>query len=306
MDIRLGEVVESLEFQGRKIVAAKTAQGRYECDRMVVNADFAHAMTRLVPDKIRSNWNNRKIESRRYSCSTFMLYLGVEGSFPDIEHHTIYMAKDYESNLKDIESRHVLSEDPSFYVHNPSRIDPSMAPRGHSSLYLLVPVSHQHANIDWKAEAPRFRQLALDRLRLLGLGDIEDGRRGRAVEIDPLIHLVGQDPGAGPPAGRQHQLQRAALGPDHHVGAHQVPAQLRLPLVTRLHQAGQQGQAHGQQDHVHHRQAGTERPLPPGPGQAHAQPRAMSSRAGRARRLDGDGRLVGALHIHDLTRAKVI
>ena len=172
VDIRLGEAVESLEFEGRKIVAARTAGGRYECDRMVVNADFAHAMTRLVPDKIRANWNNKKIESRRYSCSTFMLYLGVEGSFPDIEHHTIYMAKDYESNLKDIESRHVLSEDPSFYVHNPSRIDSSLAPRGHSSLYILVPVSHQHANIDWKVEAPRFREKVLDQVRKIGLPDL--------------------------------------------------------------------------------------------------------------------------------------
>jgi phytoene desaturase len=170
--IRLGEAVESLEFDGRKIVAANTAQGRYACDRMVVNADFAHAMTSLVPDNIRSNWNNKKIESRRYSCSTFMLYLGVEGSFPDVEHHTIYMSRDYESNLSDIESRHRLSEDPSFYVHNPSRIDPSLAPRGHSSLYILVPVSHQHANIDWKTEAPRFREKVLDHVRRIGLPDL--------------------------------------------------------------------------------------------------------------------------------------
>ena len=58
------------------------------------------------------------------------------------------------------------------YVHTPSRIDPSMAPRGHSSLYLLVPVSHQHANIDWKAEAPRFREKVLDQVRKIGLPDL--------------------------------------------------------------------------------------------------------------------------------------
>jgi len=65
-----------------------------------------------------------------------------------------------------------LPRDPSFYLHNPSRLDPSMAPRGHSSLYLLVPVSHKHANINWSKEAPRFRELALDQVRKLGLPDL--------------------------------------------------------------------------------------------------------------------------------------
>ena len=101
-----------------------------------------------------------------------MLYLGVEGTFPEVDHHSIYMSRDYEGNLADIESRHQLSPDPSFYLHNPSRIDPSLAPRGHSSLYVLVPVSHMHPNIDWKKEAPRYRELALDQLRKLGLPDL--------------------------------------------------------------------------------------------------------------------------------------
>lgn len=171
-DIRLGEAVESLEFQGRKIVAANTALGRHECDSMVVNADFAHAMTRLVPDNLRRHWNNRRIESRRYSCSTFMLYLGVEGTFPELAHHTIYMSRDYRANLEEIESRHVLSDDPSFYAHNPGVIDKTVAPRGHSALYLLFPVSHKHPNIDWKAQAGRFREKALDQARKVGLPDL--------------------------------------------------------------------------------------------------------------------------------------
>ncbi len=172
VDIRLGEEVDKLEFKGRKIIAAHTRGGRHECDRMVVNADFAHAMTKLVPDHLRSNWNDQKIKTRRYSCSTFMLYLGVEWNFPDIEHHTMYMSKDYEGNLRDIETTHTLSNDPSFYLHNPSRIDPSLAPPGHSSLYVLVPVTHQHDNVDWSVEGPRYREKVLDQIRTLGLPDL--------------------------------------------------------------------------------------------------------------------------------------
>ena len=174
MGVRIltGQDVTGLEFEGRRVKAAVTASGRHGCDAMLMNADFCHAMRRLVPDKLRRRWTDAKIDSKKFSCSTFMLYLGVEGTFPEVDHHSIYMSRDYEGNLADIESRHQLSPDPSFYLHNPSRIDPSLAPRGHSSLYVLVPVSHMHPNIDWKKEAPRYRELALDQLRKLGLPDL--------------------------------------------------------------------------------------------------------------------------------------
>lgn len=174
MGVRIltGREVTGLEFQGKRVKAAIAGGERFACDSMMVNADFCHAMRKLVPDNLRKRWTNDRIDRKKFSCSTFMLYLGVEGTFPELEHHTIYMSGDYEGNLADIDSRHTLSRDPSFYLHNPSRLDPSMAPRGHSSLYLLVPVSHQHQNIDWKQEAPRFREMALNQVRKLGLPDL--------------------------------------------------------------------------------------------------------------------------------------
>ena len=47
--------------------------------------------------------------------------------------------------------------------------DPGLAPGGCSTLYVLVPVTHQHANVDWTNEAPRFRGLALRQLAKIGL-----------------------------------------------------------------------------------------------------------------------------------------
>ena len=83
VEIRYEEPVEKLEFAGRRITAVTTPQGTYPADATVVNADFARTMTRLVPDGIRRRWNDRKIASRRFSCSTFMLYLGIEGRYDD-------------------------------------------------------------------------------------------------------------------------------------------------------------------------------------------------------------------------------
>jgi phytoene desaturase len=102
VEIRYEEPVESLEFAGRRITAVHTPCGRYAADATVVNADFARSMTRLVPDRLRRRWSDRKISSRRFSCSTFMLYLGIDGCYDDVAHHNIYLSENYRDNLADI------------------------------------------------------------------------------------------------------------------------------------------------------------------------------------------------------------
>lgn len=174
VEIRLGEEVTGIDFQGRQAVGLQTKVENYPYNALVMNADFAHAMTKLVPNNLRRRWTNPKIERKKFSCSTFMMYLGLDGLYDELAHHTIYMARDYEQNLRDIEDNHVLSEDPSLYVQNACITDETLAPPGKSTLYVLAPVSHQHPSINWNIEAPRFRSIVLKQLReKLGLPDIE-------------------------------------------------------------------------------------------------------------------------------------
>lgn len=179
--IRLGEPVERLLFSGRTATGAQTRERTYRADAVVVNGDFAHAISRIVPDRLRRRWTDRKIEAKQFSCSTFMMYLGIEGRYDHLEHHTIWLSEDYEEGLKDIEERHVLSANPSFYVQNAVRTDPTLAPPGHSTLYCLAPVTHLAGPVDWRAEAPRFRELMYRQLGKLGLGDLR--RRVRFEKI---------------------------------------------------------------------------------------------------------------------------
>ena len=172
-EIHLNESVEEVLFEGSKAVGVRTDKATYNADALVINADFADAMTRMVPDKLRKRWTDKKIAKKKYSCSTFMLYLGVEGEQPDVAHHNIYLSEDYQQNLRDIEVNHRLSNDPSVYVQNACVTDKSLAPPGHSALYVLAPVSHMHENIDWQKEAPAFRQQVLGQLEKIGITDIE-------------------------------------------------------------------------------------------------------------------------------------
>lgn len=192
VDILLNEPVEELLVENGEARGVRTANRTLHADSVIVNADFADAMRNLLPGKHRRRWTDKRIQSKRFSCSTFMLYLGIEGRYDDVAHHTIYLAKDYKQNLQDIESLHKLSAEPSFYVQNAGVTDPTLAPQGHSTLYVLLPVTHEVEGIDWAKETDRFRALALREIEKIGITGLE-GRirtekiltpRGWAEEFD--------------------------------------------------------------------------------------------------------------------------
>jgi phytoene desaturase len=141
-------------------------------------------MRALVPERHRPRWRDAKIQKARLSCSTFMLYLGIEGKMPDtLGHHTILLAEGYEKNIREI-TEGTLPMQPSLYVQHAGYTDGGMAPAGHTALYVLVPVPNLKAGIDWTAIRETYRALILERLKLLGLGDIESRIRYERI-IDP-------------------------------------------------------------------------------------------------------------------------
>ena len=193
--ILLSDPVQEVLFEGRRAVGVRTRAGVRRADAVVINADFAHAMRHLVPDRLRRRWSDRRIAHKKFSCSTFMLYLGIEGRFDMVPHHTIHLARDYRRNLAEIEAGLAPPAEPSFYVQNACVTDPDLAPKGHSTLYVLVPVGNRRdGGIDWNQEAPRYRRLVLDRLARVGITGIERRIRYEKVltpdgwEADLAIH----------------------------------------------------------------------------------------------------------------------
>ncbi len=160
--IHLGSQVERILLDGRKARGIRLASGEeIEADHVIVNADFAHAMSNLVDPGVLRKYSPERLASRHYSCSTFMLYLGIEGKV-DIPHHSIYFAKDYRANVDDVFKRMKLSDDLSVYVQNASVTDPTLAPEGCSALYVLVPVANNKSGFDWSSVGPGYRERILD------------------------------------------------------------------------------------------------------------------------------------------------
>lgn len=173
--LRLNSEVASLIIENRAVKGVVLQNGeRVAGDAVVINADFAHAMTHLVQPGILRKYSAERLAKRQYSCSTFMLYLGLKRRY-DLPHHTIVFAKNYHGNLDDIFQHKTLSEDISFYVHNPSLSDPTLAPSGKSALYVLVPMPNNDSGLDWLTHCQKVRDKVLDRLReRLGLSDLRE------------------------------------------------------------------------------------------------------------------------------------
>lgn len=140
----------------RQGVALAHAAGNSQPDYAIVNADYAYAQTDLL---------NRKLPEFKYSCSTFLIYLGLKEKLPGLEHHNLFFSGDLNQNLDQIFKAKTFPLDPSFYVHVPTVTDPALAPEGKEILYLLIPVPNLAGNREvFKEHKSRLRSIVFDKI----------------------------------------------------------------------------------------------------------------------------------------------
>lgn len=164
-------------------------------DDVIVNADFSYAATHLFPAGTLKKYSPDRLEKKRYSCSTLLFYFGVDATYP-VEHHNIVFAEKYRENVDDIFAGRFSPKDFSFYVRDATRTDPTLAPKGKSALYVLIPVPNNRADLDWKALIPDIRAQVLSRMEnVLGMKGIASAIEQEKVispedwESDYAVHL---------------------------------------------------------------------------------------------------------------------
>ena len=171
--LRLSTTVERVRIEQGVARGVVLADGTVvEADVVVSDADAAHLYRDLVPRAEQAFATRVKLSQAHYSMGLFVMYFGTTRTYPDVAHHTIWMGERYRELLNDIFHRQKLSEDFSLYVHRPTATDPSFAPAGQDSFYVLCPVPNLQADIDWAIEGPRLRDRivdALERTMLPGL-----------------------------------------------------------------------------------------------------------------------------------------
>lgn len=182
--IHLNAGVRELIIENGRCVGVILESGeRVMADHVVLNADFGYAMNELVQGQHLRRWTPEKLERKGLSCSTFMLYLGIDGRYDDVPHHSIVFSSDYRKNVQEVADTLELSEDPSFYIQNASVTDPSLAPEGKSTIYILVPIPNTRSSIRWNEIKQSFRD------KILELAETRGGLTGlrERIEVEKVI-----------------------------------------------------------------------------------------------------------------------
>jgi phytoene desaturase len=128
----------------------------HAADAVVSNGDVPFTYKNLIRPEHRRKWTDKRIDRLHMSMSVFLMYLGTRRQWPELKHHTLILSERYRELIRDIFDRKVLADDFSLYLHVPTRTDPSMAPPGCESMYLLAPVPHLGSGVDWSREAGPF------------------------------------------------------------------------------------------------------------------------------------------------------
>ncbi|MBK6849347.1 MAG: phytoene desaturase [Proteobacteria bacterium] len=172
--LRCNSEVSEITVTGRRATGVRLRSGEtLAADVVVSNADSAYTYRELVPASVRQHWTNTRINRTRYSMSLFVWYFGTKRRYPDVAHHTIMLGPRYRGLLDDIFRHKRLSADFSLYLHRPTATDPSLAPPGGDTFYVLSPVPHLDSGTDWRLTAEPYRQVIAQHLSQTVLPGLE-------------------------------------------------------------------------------------------------------------------------------------
>jgi phytoene desaturase len=157
--LRCGAEVAEITVENGAATGVRLQTGEMMPAAIVVsNADSAFTYKHLIAPQHRKRWTDRRIDKSRYSMGLFVWYFGTDRRYEDVAHHSILLGPRYKELLRDIFSRKILAKDFSLYLHRPTATDTSMAPDGCDAFYVLSPVPHLDADIDWGQVGENYRR----------------------------------------------------------------------------------------------------------------------------------------------------
>lgn len=175
--ILVNNPVEEIITSNGRALGVKVESEIIKSDIVVCNADFPYSMENLIRDKeSKGQYTYDKLTNMKYSCSTFILYLGLKKRYPQLTVHNLYLGQHFKESTQQAFTG-LLPHDPVLYMYCPSAIDESVAPSGMESLSVIVRVPNlSFDSIQWNENTIRsYRLQILNQLsKIQGLEDIKE------------------------------------------------------------------------------------------------------------------------------------
>jgi phytoene desaturase len=176
VEFKYNTTVTGLDKQNGRVKAVTTNTGeRIECDVVVMNPDLPVVWRDLL-GKTPLN-----IKRLNYSPSCATLLVGSSKKYDHIAHHNIHFGESWDGVFDELINKKVLMSDPSVLVTVPTHDDPTLAPAGKQSYYILYPTPNLDADIDWTKQAKPYRDQMIQTLEDRGYTGF-----GEAIETEVM------------------------------------------------------------------------------------------------------------------------
>lgn len=158
-ELLLNAKVDQIACAQQRITQVTLEDGReFSVAAIASNADVVNTYRHLLREHQPSTEYAEQLVKKRMSNSLFVLYFGLNHHHDQLAHHTVCFGPRYRELIDEIFHHDGLAEDFSLYLHAPCVTDPSLAPEGCGSYYVLAPVPHLGtAALDWEVEGPKLR-----------------------------------------------------------------------------------------------------------------------------------------------------
>jgi phytoene desaturase len=173
---------------------------RIPADVVVLNPDLPVAYRDLLPE------TPRQVAALRHSPSAVVLHVGSTRRYSKTAHHNLHFGRSWRRGFDEVIREGRLMSEPSLFVSNPTRSDPSLAPAGREAYYVLAPVPNLAVGRqDWQdGSARRYAEELVATLEQRGYVGF-----GTGIEV---LHIVtpadwrAAGMAAGTPFGAAHTL----------------------------------------------------------------------------------------------------
>jgi phytoene desaturase len=177
-------------------------------DIVISNADLHFTETQLL-DKKDQTYPESYWQQKQAGPSALLLYLGIRGSLPELEHHNLLFVDDWQQNFASIFKTKQWPKPASIYVCKPSQTDATVAPAGHENVFVLVPAPAELGTS--QADLARLADGYIDQLATMtGVTDLAERIVvKRMVGADDFAHDFNSWQGTA--LGLSHKLSQSAL-----------------------------------------------------------------------------------------------
>jgi len=129
------EISEIVINEKKEVKGLINRNGDFYSHKFVIsNADLATTHEKLINDQYSQNFERTQMTP---SVMTFYWGIKKETKFP---HHMIFLPKNYKSSFEDLFYSKKFPNGMPFYTSSPSTSDSSLAPKGKSTMFVLVPL----------------------------------------------------------------------------------------------------------------------------------------------------------------------